>query len=59
VSYTITDDNGVEKVETMTDLFDGLIMRGVTAVEALIMISEVVSRDLQEPQDSADLEVEQ
>jgi hypothetical protein len=42
VSYVITDNHGVETVRTQADLFDALIMRGVPAVEALLVIAQLV-----------------
>ena len=52
MSYTITDDHGVESCETMADLFDGLIMRGVNAVEAVANIGKLVAADLERQEGS-------
>lgn len=46
MAYTITDDFGFETVETQAELFDGLIMRGFTPIDALIAIGELVKNAL-------------
>jgi hypothetical protein len=46
MSYTITDDQGVERFETISELSDGLIMRGVSLAEAALMICNLVQADL-------------
>lgn len=41
--YLISDDNGTERVDSMPELFDALIMRGLSAVDALIKIGEHIA----------------
>jgi hypothetical protein len=58
MSYTITDADGVQTVETQSELFDGLIMRGFSAVEALLMIGQMLLDDLDAQEPSAEIYTE-
>lgn len=48
-TYTITNEDGSEseQFDSMATLFDGLIMRGNTAIEALNVIGGLVTADLE------------